>query len=128
MAERRTMWRRGRALTSFVLVMMAAQFISRTGSTAELLMFGRTWCSWCAAWHKEIGPIFPKTTEGRIAPLREVDMLHPPKSVALAKPIAFAPTFVVVEDGKEVGRITGYPGADFFWGLLADILAKLATK
>ena len=76
-------------------------------------MFERSGCSWCAAWREEIGPIYPKTKEGRTAPLREADIIDQPTSV---------------EDGKEVGRITGYPGSAFFWGLLADILAKLGSK
>ena len=91
-------------------------------------MFERSGCSWCAAWRQEIGPIDPKTKEGRTAPLREADIINQPTSVILAKPVAYSPTFVVVEDGKEVGRITGYPGQAFFWGLLADILAKLGSK
>ena len=36
-----------------------------------------------------------------------------------------APTFVLVEDGRELGRIEGYPGEDFFWGLLGKLLEKL---
>jgi hypothetical protein len=27
-------------------------------------------------------------------------------------------------DGVEAGRIEGYPGEDFFWPLLADMIAK----
>jgi hypothetical protein len=30
-----------------------------------------------------------------------------------------------MEDGREFGRITGYPGEDHFWGLLAEMLRKL---
>ena len=40
--------------------------------------------------------------------------------------LTFTPTFAVVENGWEVGRIRGYPGDDFFWGLLGQILARLA--
>jgi hypothetical protein len=38
------------------------------------------------------------------------------------KPTRFTPTFVLVADGREVGRITGYPGEDFFWGLLQRLI------
>lgn len=116
------------ALPALVAGLIGSLMSSAGAHAAELLMFERSGCSWCAAWHEEIGPIYPKTKEGQTAPLREVDISEQPASVALAKPIAYSPTFVVVEDGKEVGRITGYPGQDFFWGLLADILAKLVTK
>ena len=32
----------------------------------------------------------------------------------------FTPVFVLVEEGREIGRIRGYPGDTFFWGLLAE--------
>lgn len=115
------------------LAAICATFIASLGmsgqsSATELLMFERSGCSWCAAWHEEIGPIYPKTKEGQTAPLHAVDILNPPGSVALAHPVAYSPTFVVVQGGKEIGRITGYPGQSFFWGLLADILKRLPAK
>jgi hypothetical protein len=33
---------------------------------------------------------------------------------------------VLVEDGVERGRITGYPGAEFFWGMLEQLMRRLA--
>ena len=65
-------------------------------------------------------------TSTQRAPLRTVDIKGPPpEGVVLDKPVTSAPTFVLVEEGREVGRITGYPGADFFWALLEDLIAKL---
>jgi hypothetical protein len=34
----------------------------------------------------------------------------------------FTPTFVLMVDGVEASRIEGYPGEDFFWGLLGQML------
>jgi hypothetical protein len=115
------------------LAAICAIFIASLGmlgqaSATELLMFERSGCSWCAAWHEEIGPIYQKTEEGQTAPLHVVDILNPPRSVALARPVAYSPTFVVVQGGKEFGRITGYPGESFFWDLLNDILKRLPAK
>lgn len=115
-------------LSALGAVLIASLMPSGRAASAELLMFERSGCSWCAVWHEEIGPIYPKTKEGQIAPLHVVDILNPPGSVALAHPIAYSPTFVVVQGGKEFGRITGYPGQSFFWGLLADILKRLPAK
>jgi hypothetical protein len=36
-----------------------------------------------------------------------------------------APLFVLVDKGREVGRIRGYPGEDHFWGLLGVLVKKL---
>jgi thioredoxin-related protein len=98
--------------------------------SAELIMFETRGCPWCAQWHKQIGPGYPKSTEGQRAPLRRVDLADLKNSnVNLRSPVTVSPTFVLVDDErKEVGRITGYPGADFFWGILADLTAKLDRK
>jgi hypothetical protein len=35
------------------------------------------------------------------------------------------PQFVLVANGREIGRIRGYPGEDHFWGLLGVLIKKL---
>lgn len=107
---------------SFLLTMAGAG----AASAAELVMFESDSCEWCEAWHKEIGPIYPKTVESLAAPLRRVSIEEPrPADLTHVRGIHYTPTFVLVEDGKEVGRILGYPGEEFFWGLLAAELGKL---
>jgi hypothetical protein len=32
---------------------------------------------------------------------------------------------VLVDRGREIGRIRGYPGEDHFWGLLGVLMKKL---
>lgn len=90
-----------------------------------LLMAEEVGCMWCARWDAEIAHIYPKTAEGMAAPLRRYD-LHgqTPPDVTLAASVRFTPTFVLVDSGHEVGRIEGYAGADFFWGLLAMMLER----
>lgn len=92
--------------------------------SGELLMFREDGCIWCARWDHEIAAIYPKTPEGRSAPVRMLD-LHSarPADITLTMPVVFSPTFVLVDDaGNETGRIEGYPGEDFFWGLLGKLL------
>jgi len=83
-----------------------------------LLMAEEPGCYWCAKWNDEIAPIYPKTAEGRIVPLRRYDLHSDAPDVVFTRKVHFTPTFILVEDGREVGRIEGYPGEDFFWGLL----------
>jgi hypothetical protein len=105
------------------LVMGLAGLAPPAGA-AELVMYRRAGCPWCQAFDEAIGPVYPKTDLGRRLPLRAVDLdRDPPLPVTLERPVHFTPTFVVVEDGREIGRIEGYPGEDFFWGLL-DKLAR----
>ncbi len=100
--------------------------LSVKAGEVKLLMFEEAGCYWCAKWNVELSEIYPKTPEGRTAPLFRLDV-HDPISdtLTLITHPVYTPTFVVVDDGKEVGRIEGYPGQDFFWGLLGRILQPL---
>lgn len=91
----------------------------------RLIMFEQEWCSWCARWHQEVGDAYPTTEEGRRAPLLRVDIDDGvPEGVTLARRATFTPTFVLVSEGHEIGRIEGYPGEDFFWAMLGRLLEK----
>ena len=61
------------------------------------------------------------------APLRRVD-IHAtrPRDLEAIGGVVYTPTFVLFDGCREVGRIVGYPGEDFFWGLLDGLLAGLA--
>ncbi len=99
---------------------------SQTAGRVELLMFDDVGCPWCAKWRAEVGPGYANSPEGRRAPLRTIGLRNGvPAGVALASSVRATPTFVLVQDGREVGRITGYPGPDFFWSMLGDLMAKL---
>lgn len=96
---------------------------------AELLMLEQPGCHWCERWNSEIGVAYPKTEEGKLAPLRRVDISKGwPEDLAAVRPERMTPTFILVDNGQEVERLRGYPGEHFFWPLLADMLAKLPPK
>jgi len=83
-------------------------------------------CEWCEIWHKEIGLVYAKTLEGKYAPLRRVDIADiSSKSPANIRLPNFTPTFIVLDGGREVARIIGYPGEEFFWPMLIDALKKI---
>lgn len=89
-------------------------------------MFEEAGCSWCERWNNEIGVAYAKTDEGRRAPLRRVDLESPrPDDLASVRAVTFSPTFVVMDEGRELGRIIGYPGQDFFWPMLQEILSRV---
>ena len=111
------------ALTAVLSLTVAARETLGAERSVELVMLEQALCEWCDAWNEEVGLIYPKSWEGRAAPLRRVD-IHDQRPVDLAgiPGTRFTPTFVLMVDGTEKGRITGYPGEDFFWGLLEGIL------
>lgn len=93
---------------------------------AELVMFDDPTCVWCRRWLAEVGPGYPKTEEGRRAPLRRVYVRNQAQSgVALKSAVTGTPTFVLADEGREIGRIVGYPGAEYFYPMLGELLQKL---
>lgn len=108
---------------------LLATFVPAAGpaSARELLMFERKGCAYCLKFAREVAPIYGKTDEGRRAPLKRVDLSDGlPGDVALASPVRFTPTFVLVDEGREVGRITGYASDEAFWGLLGSMTGGTA--
>ncbi len=105
----------------FASVMMATAVWAET----SLVMVEEKGCIWCARWNDQIAPIYPKTAVGKAAPLRRIDVNDDaPDDLTFARSLHFTPTFVLMVDGNEISRIEGYPGEDFFWGLLEKMMAN----
>jgi hypothetical protein len=111
------------------VALFGAMFIALSLSNAraaELVMFEQAGCAWCEAFDREIAPVYGKTEEGQRAPLRRVDIAQNlPPDLAFLDVERLAPVFVLVDQGREIGRIRGYPGEDHFWGLLGVLMKKL---
>jgi len=116
------------------LVVGATMLSGGCAVAAELVVFERVGCPFCARFEAEIGGIYAKTDEGARAPLRRVDIGAPrPADLEGVEVGAFTPTFVLMDEGREKGRIRGYPGDEFFWmqldGLLRDAnLVAVASR
>ena len=111
----------------FATVLFAS--IPAIAHSAELIMMEQDGCGWCMRWHAEIGEAYPRTEEGRIAPLRRVDIRAPlPEDLAGLAVERFTPTFVLMDEGREIGRLRGYAGDEFFWVLLNEMLEKLPER
>jgi len=87
----------------------------------QLIMVTASNCPWCEAFEDEVGTGYPKTAEAKILPLRRHDIYDstPPDMAGLV-PATMTPTFIIIRDGAEVGRIIGYPGAELFWWRLSE--------
>lgn len=111
-----------RALTLVVALVLTGP----AARAAELVMFSRAGCPYCAQFDREIAPIYEKTDEGKVAPLRRVDIYAPiPSDLGSVTVERITPVFALVDQGREIGRIRGYPGEDNFWGLLAGMIGDL---
>jgi len=96
---------------------------------AELLMLEQPGCAWCVRWHKEIGEAYPNTEQGKRAPLRRIDIHKKwPDDLENIRIERTTPTFILIDDNKEIARLRGYPGDHFFWPLLDEMLSQLPNR
>lgn len=117
---------RATGITALFLLVSALWAAPSTAADSryELVMVHQDGCYECQAWDNLLGPIYPKTSEGRFAPLRRVDLrgARPDDLEFKYRPFV-TPTFILVENGKELGRIEGNPGDEFFWIYLDRLLS-----
>ncbi len=97
-------------------------------SGLRLYMIHLPGCPYCDRWEAEVGSIYDKTAEARIAPLERIEITDARKTFAQFAPLVYTPTFVLARDGKEIARITGYHDEAFFWGQLDAILRNYASR
>jgi len=101
--------------TFFALLFSLLTLPFAAAAEMSLWMAEEHGCMWCERWNTEISHIYPKTEEGQAAPLNRFDVHDtPPAEITFLRRVHFTPTFVLVHNGIEVGRIEGYPGEDFF--------------
>lgn len=87
-----------------------------------LLMVDDPGCIYCAKWEREVESGYRKSDEGTFAPLEKRHKGH--ADLGAIKRLAYTPTFVLLRDGTEVGRIVGYAGADWFWGEIDSLFRR----
>ena len=108
---------------------LAANLLPVAARAAELVMFDSRSCIYCLRWDRDVGSVYDKTPEAKLLPLRRIDISRQSASgVRLSEPVRYTPTFVVVDKGREIGRIEGFSSDDQFWGLLDELAAKVAAK
>jgi hypothetical protein len=111
-------------LTFSFLINLAA--LAVPVNAAELFVFRSAHCPSCVAWEHEIGHSYAATEEGRRAPLQHVDIDGGRgASFADSHAVEVTPTFVLIERGREIGRIEGYSGGRAFWKDLRVLLGRL---
>ncbi len=96
-------------------------------AVASLVMLERHDCPWCRRGLREVGEqSWNRSDLGRRAPLRRVDVAQGlPEDLRFVGAWRFTPTFVLVANGRELGRIVGYQADYFFWQQAEALLARL---
>lgn len=108
---------------------LALCLVPVASQAAELLMFERDGCVWCQRWDRDVGQIYGKTDEARLLPLRRINIdKQSDAGIVLTSAVRYTPTFVVADQGREIGRMTGFISDDAFWGLLGTFVSRLQSQ
>ena len=116
-------------LIRFLLPLILATGLLSGPASAQglrLLMIEQAGCYVCAAFNRDVAPAYEASAEGALAPLVRADLRGPmPEGVTLASRPFVTPTFILIgADGHETGRLIGYPGDDFFWPYVNEMIAE----
>jgi thioredoxin-related protein len=109
------------------LILTTSLNFSHAADKYNLVYVEQEGCIYCEIWDEEISSIYPKTTEGSIAPLMRVDIADYEQNLISVNPVVFTPTFILTKNSKEISRIEGYIGDDLFWGML-EVMLKRETN
>ena len=111
---------------SFLVTLSLIETMRAESSNLGLLMIDDTACPYCELWDEEIGYMYFKTQEGKLAPLiRHHYGEKLPQNIKLLSEPVVTPTFILLENNKERFRIEGYPGEEFFWSFLAEYILRV---
>ena len=108
-----------------VISIVGAGSVKAADSLGQLVMITSSHCPWCEAFEDDVGKGYDLTEEALVYPLRRHDFYKAmPDDLAHLTPATMTPTFIVMRNGAEVGRIIGYPGAELFWWRISEFTAQ----
>jgi len=95
------------------------------GNSVELLVFEHKDCIYCRVFRSDTLPRYRESGQEAKAPIRFISIEHTDtQALKLNNSIQTVPTFVLMQNGAEVGRITGYWAPDNFFKMLSALLLK----
>ena len=102
-------------LSAVFLLALAVLPAAGPVAAAELVFVEVKSCVYCIRFNKQMAGPYEASETGRKVPLRRVNLMErwPADLKAVDRP-PYTPVFILVEDGREVGRFNGYVNARQF--------------
>ncbi|MBY0226443.1 MAG: hypothetical protein K2Q28_11615 [Hyphomicrobium sp.] len=92
-------------------------------SRLEILVVEIDNCIYCGLFRRDVAPTYKISRRAKTVPMRFIDINAPDVDrLNLTAPIDSVPTVLVVENGRELGRIAGYVGPEIFFHSLGRLL------
>lgn len=82
----------------------------------ELIVLEAPNCTYCAVFRRDVLPAYLRSPRATDLPLRFLDLNDPAADqLRLTSSVDMVPTIVLMRDGREADRITGYMGREAFF-------------
>jgi thiol-disulfide isomerase/thioredoxin len=92
-------------------------------ASQEIVVFEVDDCSICGLFRDHVLPNYRRSARASELPIRFIDVnAEGVDKMKLIAPIQVVPTVVVIKDGQEVDRISGYTGPENFFELVSRML------
>ncbi|MBU2581898.1 MAG: thioredoxin family protein [Alphaproteobacteria bacterium] len=86
------------------------------GPNLQLVVLEVDGCIYCDVFRQRLLPAYQSSKQGKRAPIRFVDINDPALGdFGLTQPIGTVPTFIMLENNQEIGRIPGLMGREDFF-------------
>lgn len=91
----------------------------------EVLVFEVENCAYCRVFRRDVAAQYERSKGAKIAPMRFIDARKADvKGLGLTQPLSLVPTVVIMREGRELGRISGYMGPEPFFHLISQTVGK----
>lgn len=98
--------------------------IPSKAETMELVVMEAPGCTYCTLFRRDVLPSYAASQHAKEVPIRFVDLNdEAAEALGLDGPIDVVPTFVVLKNNHEVGRVPGYTGPEFFFHSINHIIS-----
>lgn len=86
------------------------------GANVEIVVMEAPGCIYCTLFRRDVLPAYQASAQAKDVPIRFIDINDEAAgAVGLEQPVDIVPTFVVLKNNKEIGRIPGYTGPEAFF-------------
>ena len=95
------------------------------GPVMELVVMEARGCIYCTLFRRDVLPSYAASERAKDVPVRFVDVNdESANALGLDGPVDVVPTFIVMRNNHEVGRIPGYLGPEFFFHSINHLISS----
>ena len=95
-------------------------------SNLQLVVMEAPGCIYCDLFRRDVLPAYQKSPRAKSLPVRFVDVNNlETTNLNVSAPVEIVPTFVVMRDDQEIGRIPGYVGPETFFQSINHLISSI---